>query len=95
MYLLLIIYSITNLNVVSWGTREVAVKKTKKEMESERKAAANNIKTAKKTGGTAGIWAFLQKQQEEASRLSLVEYISVKMANYMQGDTSGDEPGLG
>lgn len=30
MYLLLILYSIINLNVVSWGTREVAVKKTKK-----------------------------------------------------------------
>lgn len=30
MYLLLILYSIINLNVVSWGTREVATKKTKK-----------------------------------------------------------------
>lgn len=30
MYLLLILYSIINLNVVSWGTREVQVKKTKK-----------------------------------------------------------------
>ena len=67
MYLLLIIYSITNLNVVSWGTREVAVKKTKKEMEEERKAAEANLKSAKKTGGTAGLWAFLQRQQEEAS----------------------------
>merc|ERR1719397_792619 len=37
MYLLLIIYSITNLNVVSWGTREVAVKKSKKEIEAEKK----------------------------------------------------------
>jgi chitin synthase len=30
MYLLLILYSIINLNVVSWGTREVETKKTKK-----------------------------------------------------------------
>lgn len=30
MYLLLILYSIINLNVVSWGTREVVAKKTKK-----------------------------------------------------------------
>lgn len=30
MYLLLILYSVTNLNVVSWGTREVQTKKTKK-----------------------------------------------------------------
>lgn len=30
MYLLLILYSIINLNNVTWGTREVQVKKTKK-----------------------------------------------------------------
>ena len=30
MYLLLIIYSLINLNDVSWGTREVQTKKTKK-----------------------------------------------------------------
>lgn len=30
MYLLLILYSIINLNVVSWGTREVLTKKSKK-----------------------------------------------------------------
>lgn len=30
MYLLLIIYSLINLNNVSWGTREIATKKTKK-----------------------------------------------------------------
>lgn len=30
MYLLLIIYSLINLNDVSWGTREVATKKSKK-----------------------------------------------------------------
>jgi len=29
MYLLLIIYSLINLNVVSWGTREVQTKKSK------------------------------------------------------------------
>merc|ERR1719186_322911 len=51
-YLLLIIYSITNLNVVSWGTREVAVKKTKKELEAERKEAANQVKKKK----AEGIW---------------------------------------
>merc|ERR1719500_2179221 len=40
MYLLLTIYSITNLNDVSWGTREVAAKKSKKEIEAEKKSAA-------------------------------------------------------
>jgi len=56
MYLLLIIYSITNLNVVSWGTREVAVKKTKKELEAERKEAAANAKKKK----AEGIWGLIR-----------------------------------
>ena len=38
MYLLLIVYSLINMNVVSWGTRETQTKKTKKELEEERKA---------------------------------------------------------
>merc|ERR1719266_2343311 len=55
MYLLLIIYSITNLNVVSWGTREVAVKKSKKEIEAEKKEQAEMVKKKKKEG----IWGLL------------------------------------
>ncbi|XP_049868777.1 chitin synthase chs-2 isoform X2 [Pectinophora gossypiella] len=47
MYLLLILYSIINLNVVSWGTREVQVKKTKKEIEQEKKEAEEAKKNAK------------------------------------------------
>uniref|UniRef100_T1PGZ3 chitin synthase n=1 Tax=Musca domestica TaxID=7370 RepID=T1PGZ3_MUSDO len=47
MYLLLILYSIINLNVVSWGTREVVAKKTKKELEAEKKAAEEAAKKAK------------------------------------------------
>ena len=50
MYLLLIIYSITNLNVVSWGTREVAVKKTKKELAEEKKTQEMVVKKSKKDG---------------------------------------------
>ncbi len=56
MYLLLIIYSITNLNVVSWGTREVAAKKTKKELAEEKKAAEAVKSKAKREG----IWGILQ-----------------------------------
>lgn len=37
MYMLLMIYSVLNVNVVSWGTREVQAKKTKKELEEEAK----------------------------------------------------------
>lgn len=47
MYLLLILYSIINLNVVSWGTREVVAKKTKKEVEAEKKDADEANKRAK------------------------------------------------
>ncbi|TRY61889.1 hypothetical protein TCAL_08870 [Tigriopus californicus] len=61
MYLLLIIYSITNLNVVSWGTREVAVKKTKKEMEEERKQATMQQKKAKKDG----VWGLLMNGNDD------------------------------
>merc|ERR1719175_354677 len=57
MYLLLIIYSITNLNVVSWGTREVAVKKSKKEIEAEKKIAAQQVKKKK---AEEGIWGLLK-----------------------------------
>merc|ERR1711892_1609854 len=60
MYLLLIIYSITNLNVVSWGTREVAVKKTKKEQEAERKEAAANQKKKK----ADGIWGLIRGTED-------------------------------
>ena len=50
MYLLLIIYSIANLHIVSWGTREVAAKKTKKEIEEEKKAAKNAPQKVKESG---------------------------------------------
>lgn len=56
MYLLLILYSIINLNVVSWGTREVAVKKTKKELEEDRKEAEE----AKKKAKQKSLLGFLQ-----------------------------------
>nr|ALM23645.1 chitin synthetase 1b [Leptinotarsa decemlineata] len=55
-YLLLILYSIINLNNVSWGTREVAVKKTKKEIEEEKKAA----EAAKKQAKSKSLLGFLQ-----------------------------------
>ncbi|XP_065164393.1 chitin synthase chs-2 isoform X3 [Atheta coriaria] len=56
MYLLLILYSIINLNVVSWGTREVAVKLTKKELEQQRKEAEE----AKKKAKQKSLLGFLQ-----------------------------------
>ncbi|XP_061384873.1 chitin synthase chs-2 isoform X2 [Danaus plexippus] len=66
MYLLLILYSVTNLNVVSWGTREVQTKKTKKEIEEEKKAAEE----AKKKAKQKSLLGFLQgvnSNEEEGS----------------------------
>jgi chitin synthase len=88
MYLLLIIYSITNLNVVSWGTREVAVKKTKKEMEEERKDAATEMKNAKNMGG---IWAFLSRQQEEVDghiNFNIGDLLQIKLFNREKNNAS-------
>lgn len=50
-YLLLVIYSLCNLHVVSWGTREVAKKKTKLEQAEEAKAAEERAKAAQKKKG--------------------------------------------
>ncbi|XP_050718358.1 chitin synthase chs-2-like isoform X3 [Eriocheir sinensis] len=60
MYLLLIIYSLINLNNVSWGTREIATKKTKKELEAERKA----MEEAKKAKKREGFLGFLHREQQ-------------------------------
>lgn len=66
MYLLLMIYSLINLNVVSWGTREVQTKKTRAEIEEEKKLEAD----VKKRGANGGLLALLNKKddnQEEGS----------------------------
>lgn len=68
MYLLLIVYAIFNLYNVSWGTREVATKKSKKELEQEKKEAEEAKKKAKKES----FWGFLRrgkqnKDEEEGS----------------------------
>ncbi|XP_023936675.1 chitin synthase chs-2 isoform X2 [Bicyclus anynana] len=66
MYLLLILYSVINLNVVSWGTREVQTKKTKKEIEQEKKEAEE----AKKKAKQKSLLGFLQgvnSNEEEGS----------------------------
>lgn len=50
-YLLLTIYYLCNLNVVTWGTREIPKRKTKKQQEEERKIQEEKrMKKAKKKG---------------------------------------------
>ena len=39
MYMLLMIYALTNLHVISWGTREVVQTKTEKEEQEEKKVS--------------------------------------------------------
>jgi hypothetical protein len=55
MYLLLVVYSITNLNVVSWGTREVAVKKSKKQLEQEAEEALKNKEVVNVEGSVPSL----------------------------------------
>lgn len=70
MYLLLIVYSIFNLNVVSWGTREVAQKKTKLEMEKEKIAAEEEKKKAKKKP----FWNFIQREKSAEEEEGSLEF---------------------
>lgn len=48
MYMLLTIYSITNMNVVSWGTREVKSKLSAKELARQKEEQANAAEKSKK-----------------------------------------------
>ncbi|XP_046583926.1 chitin synthase chs-2-like [Haliotis rubra] len=43
-YILLLIYSLCNLNIVSWGTREIPDRKTKQQLKAEREAAQSEKK---------------------------------------------------
>ncbi|XP_060518963.1 chitin synthase chs-2 isoform X2 [Cylas formicarius] len=89
MYLLLILYSIINLNNVSWGTREVAVKKTKKELEEEKKQAEE----AKKKAKQKSLLGFLQsggtsEDDEGSIEISLAGLFKCMLCTHQK---AGDE----
>lgn len=69
MYLLLIIYSVCNLNNISWGTRDVAVKKTKAQIDQERKEMEEEQKKAKQSSffGFLENFADRNKREEQGS----------------------------
>nr|ARQ20736.1 chitin synthase 2 [Grapholitha molesta] len=67
MYMLLIIYSLCNLNNVSWGTREVAQKKTLKEIEQEKKDAEE----AQKTMDTQTVKRIFGKSDDESGSMEM------------------------
>lgn len=89
MYLLLILYSIINLNVVSWGTREVQTKKTKKEMEQEKKDAEE----AKKKVKQSSLLSFLGKggdggdSDEGAIEFSLAGLFKIILCQHPANDS--------
>lgn len=64
MYMLLIIYSLCNLNNVSWGTREVEQKKTAKQIEEERLEAEQEAIVVQKQ---SVLPSFLQGNSQETS----------------------------
>lgn len=61
MYMLLTLYSIINLHIVSWGTREVATKKTAKELQQEKLEAAKK----EKKGGIFDWLNFLNDKKND------------------------------
>ena len=76
MYLFLVIYSIFNLHVVSWGTREVEQRKSAEELKEEQKQADEEAKKVEQkqmkqkgtiwgriTGGTSKLGFFARTQE--------------------------------
>ncbi|TRY63908.1 hypothetical protein TCAL_11841 [Tigriopus californicus] len=70
MYLFLVIYSFFNLNVVSWGTREVVQKLSAEEMEEAKKKAEEQAK--KPPAKKSGFMSFFQRDR-------LLEFSLTKM----------------
>ncbi|XP_035215199.1 chitin synthase chs-2-like isoform X2 [Stegodyphus dumicola] len=82
MYLLLIIYSLVNLNVVTWGTREVQTKKTKKELAEERKEQEELLKK-KRNPDLLSFLGLGGKDNEEGSiTLSLANLFTCMLCTY-------------
>ncbi|KAF8790062.1 Chitin synthase chs-2 like protein [Argiope bruennichi] len=82
MYLLLIIYSLVNLNVVTWGTREVQTKKTRKEIEEERKEQEELLKK-KRNPDLLSFLGLGNKDNEEGSiTFSLANLFTCMLCTY-------------
>ncbi|XP_071036009.1 chitin synthase chs-2 isoform X1 [Parasteatoda tepidariorum] len=82
MYLLLIIYSLVNLNVVTWGTREVQTKKTKKELEEERKEQEELLKKKKNPDLLSFLGLGGSDNEEGSITLSLANLFTCKFFTY-------------
>lgn len=86
-YLLLTIYYLCNMNVVSWGTREIPKRKTREEKEEEERLAEETRlkKEAKKKGlfGWLGLNSFFKELSAILSQL--------RSADGAKGKTKTDE----
>ncbi|KAG8175041.1 hypothetical protein JTE90_008869 [Oedothorax gibbosus] len=82
MYLLLIIYSLVNLNVVTWGTREVQTKKTKKELEEEKKEQEELLKKKKNPDLLSFLGLGGDNNEEGSITLSLANLFTCKFFTY-------------
>ncbi|GFR07091.1 chitin synthase chs-2 [Trichonephila clavata] len=82
MYLLLIIYSLINLNVVTWGTREVQTKKTKKELEEEKKEQEELLKKKKNPDLLSFLGLGGGDNEEGSITLSLANLFTCKFFTY-------------
>jgi len=93
MYLLLILYSIINLNIVTWGTREVQVKRTKKEMEAEKKAAEEAAKKNKQKSmlGFLQNWDPNDDNEEGSFELSFAGLFKCMFCTYQKPVNEGQQ----
>ncbi|XP_054721541.1 LOW QUALITY PROTEIN: chitin synthase chs-2-like [Uloborus diversus] len=82
MYLLLIIYSLVNLNVVTWGTREVQTKKTKKELEEERKEQEELLKKKRNPDLLSFLGLGGSGNEEGSITLSLANLFTCMLCTY-------------
>lgn len=71
-YLLLTIYFLCNLNIISWGTREIQTKKTKAQMEQEEKERieAEKKRRENKLVNRLGITKMLEDMKEMFSTMT-------------------------
>ncbi|XP_071447223.1 chitin synthase chs-2-like [Hetaerina americana] len=90
MYLLLIIYSIFNLNNVSWGTREIISKKKRQEMEEEKKRKEEEAKKSGKKKSLFGVFGSATEGNEAGSmEISLAGLFKCMMCTHK--DTAKEE----
>ena len=69
-------------NNVSWGTREVAQKQSKKELEEQRKKEEEAAKDAKKHQKKDGILGFLMAQADRKNEKGGIEFSLANLVNF-------------